>query len=494
MTPAQPVQPAEPVPPVRRRTRRGALARGVREFIFGPPPKRPPPPPPSAAPRPPSRAPGIPELVRAVPRESADGSFRLNLIVPSVAGASTFGGVQTAIDLFRSMADGDIRRRIISVDALDDAAAALFDDFRVVQPGDDADDPSQLVALTPPKVVPAGAPVSSVNGSGPAPAAGAVAPTTGTAPARDDVRTSPGAGAVSEPPIIEPTSIPVGPRDVFIATFWPTALFAIDARAWQATTYGTAPKAFAYVIQDFEPGFYPRSSQHLLARATYESPKSTIAIFNTTVLQRAFHDHGLRFSREYTFEPRLAPALRGALATPPVPRARRIVVYGRPSKPRNGFGLIIDGLRAWRATYEHAADWTVVSAGESHGDIDLGQDAVLRSVGKLSFAEYAELLRSSAIGISLMISPHPSYPPLEMSHLGLLVLTNRYDEKDLSRAHPNIASIEAMTVSGFAEGLAALCRRFEADPGAGDHARTHVPEFLDASPQFPFARDVAALL
>ena len=414
--------------------------------------------------------------------------------MPSVAGASTFGGVQTAIDLFRSMADGDIRRRIISVDALDDAAAALFDDFRVVQPGDDADDPSQLVALTPPKVVPAGAPVSSVNGSGPAPAAGAVAPTTGTTPARDDGRISPGAGAVSQPPIIEPTSIPVGPRDVFIATFWPTALFAIDARAWQATTYGTAPKAFAYVIQDFEPGFYPRSSQHLLARATYESPKSTIAIFNTTVLQRAFHDHGLRFSREYTFEPRLAPALRGALATPPVPRARRIVVYGRPSKPRNGFGLIIDGLRAWRATYEHAADWTVVSAGESHGDIDLGQDAVLRSVGKLSFAEYAELLRSSAIGISLMISPHPSYPPLEMSHLGLLVLTNRYDEKDLSRAHPNIASIEAMTVSGFAEGLAALCRRFEADPGAGDHARTHVPEFLDAGPQFPFARDVAALL
>ena len=80
MTPAQPVQPAEPAQPARRRTRRGALARGVREFIFGPPPKRPPPPPLPAAPRPPSRAPGIPELVRAVPRQSADESFRLNLI------------------------------------------------------------------------------------------------------------------------------------------------------------------------------------------------------------------------------------------------------------------------------------------------------------------------------------------------------------------------------------------------------------------------------
>jgi hypothetical protein len=445
------------------------------------------------APKPPSRAPGIPELVRAVPRPSTDETFRLNLIVPSVAGASTFGGVQTAIDLFRSMADGDIRRRIISVDALDDAAAALFDDFRVVEPSDDADDPSQLVALTRPKVVPP-APAAGTNGTGVSPALVPATPAIGATSANGAGREAPGPAAVPPPPSLEPPSIPIARRDVFIATFWPTALFAIDARAWQATTYGTAPRSFAYVIQDFEPGFYPRSSQHLLARATYDAPKSTIAIFNTTVLQRAFHDHGLRFSREYTFEPQLAPGLRDALATPPIPRSRRIVVYGRPSKPRNGFGLIVDGLRAWRATYEHAADWTVVSAGEPHGDIDLGHDAVLRSVGKLSFAEYADLLRSSAIGVSLMISPHPSYPPLEMSHLGLLVLTNRYDEKDLSKAHPNISSLETMNVAGFADGLAALCRRFEADPAAGDHARTHVPEFLDGGPQFPFARDVASLL
>jgi hypothetical protein len=412
--------------------------------------------------------------------------------VPSVAGTSTFGGVQTAIDLFRSMADGDIRRRIISVDALDDAAAALFDDFCVVEPGDDADDASQLVALAPPKVVPAVAPALGVNGTGAAPAAGPLGPVTGSAAARDDGHGSPGPGPVSPPPSIEPASIPVGPRDVFIATFWPTALFAIDARGWQATTYGTAPKAFAYVIQDFEPGFYPRSSQHLLARATYEAPKSTIAIFNTTVLQRAFHDHGLRFSREYTFEPRLAPALRGALATPPVPRARRIVVYGRPSKPRNGFGLIVDGLRAWRATYEHAADWTVVSAGESHGDIDLGHDAVLRSVGKLSFTEYADLLRSSAIGISLMISPHPSYPPLEMANLGMLVLTNRFGPKDLATWHSNIRTTDDISAEGLATALEAMCLALEQDPDLGLRGRALRPEFLSETPAFPFASRVAA--
>jgi hypothetical protein len=457
------------------------LARGVREFILGPPARVTPPPATPPPPRPPSRTPGITELVRAVPRPSEDGSFRLNLIVPSVAGASTFGGIRTAIDLFEGMAGGDIRRRVISMDALDDAAAARFTDFRVVEPSDDVDDRSQLLALAP-KPVPPVASATNPNGNGGP--KGAAAPTTAAAPG----------AAVPPPASLERPSIPVGRRDVFVATFWPTASFAIETRAWQAATYGTAPKSFAYVIQDFEPGFYPRSTQQLLAQATYEAPKSTIAIFNTNVLQRAFHDHGLRFSREYVFEPRLAPALGHALVAPPIPRQRRIVVYGRPSKARNGFGLIVDGLRAWRATYEHAADWTVVSAGEQHHDIDLGHDTVLRSVGKLSFDDYAELLRSSAIGISLMISPHPSYPPLEMSHLGMLVLTNRYDEKDLSKAHPNIASLETISIGGFSDGLAALCRRFEADPAAGDHARTHVPEFLDIGPQFPFARDVAAML
>lgn len=35
-------------------------------------------------------------------------------------------------------------------------------------------------------------------------------------------------------------------------------------------------------------------------------------------------------------------------------------------------------------------------------------------------------------GISLMSSPHPSYPPLEMSVFGIKVITNNYSNKDLS--------------------------------------------------------------
>lgn len=385
---------------------------------------------------------GLREPLRVRPRESVVRDDRINLVVSSLAAGSSYGGVQTAIDLFQAMADSSVRRRIISVEPLGDAAVAAFPDFRVVDATEDPDAPSQLLSI------------AAARGG----------------------------------------TIPVGPRDVFIATFWPTAAFVLEVRRWQAETFGAAPERFVYLVQDFEPGFYPRSAQQLLARATYDAQASTIAVFNTSLLQGDFHRAGIRFSAEFAFEPRLPPALRDALARPTTTRTQRIVVYGRPSKPRNAFGLIVDGLRAWRSSDGEAEQWTIVSAGERHADIDLGDGARLRSLGKLSMAAYADLLRTSAIGVSLMISPHPSYPPLEMAHLGLLVLTNRFGDKDLSTWHTNISSLGAITEDGLAEDLSALCRRFAADPAIGERGRLLRPDYVDDGPQFPFAGEVVDAL
>jgi hypothetical protein len=151
-------------------------------------------------------------------------------------------------------------------------------------------------------------------------------------------------------------------------------------------------------------------------------------------------------------------------------------------------------LRASQDATPGAAGWRIVSAGESHPDVDLGGGSVLRSLGKLSMDAYADLLRTSAIGISLMISPHPSYPPLDMSYLGLLVLTNTFGDKDLSTWHPNITSLSSSRAQDLASDLADLCRRFESDPSSGDSARPLVTDFLDSGPQFPFAEELATLL
>jgi hypothetical protein len=279
-----------------------------------------------------------------------------------------------------------------------------------------------------------------------------------------------------------------------MATFWTTADLVARIRDWQVVTYGSAPDLFAYVIQDFEPGFYPMSANSLLARATYDRPTETIGTFNSSTLRDYFHESGIRFAHEHTFEPRILPELRAAMAAPAVPRTRTIVVYGRPKTPRNAFPALVDGLRAWRASDALSDGWTVVSVGQAHPEIDLGKGMTFRSTGKLGLDAYAALLREAAIGVSFMVSPHPSYPPLEMAHLGMLVLTNRFATKDLDAWHTNIRSVDDLSADTVAAALSDLCRRFERDPGGGPAGTPIRLDFISDEPQFPFAQELAAQL
>jgi hypothetical protein len=384
---------------------------------------------------------GVAMLHKVAPVRSPRTGYRLNLLLPTVEGARTFGGIRTALDVFGAIGGDVAERRIVSLAGPDVDAGAAFGAYANVAPGDDPADPLQFVTLDEP-----GAPLG------------------------------------------------VRADDVFVATFWTTAELVARLRRWQAATYGRAPDRFGYLIQDFEPGFYPSSALSELARATYRDPAGTIGVFNTALLRDYFHDSGIRFEREFAFEPRILPELRAAMAEAPVRRTKTIVVYGRPGTPRNALPAIVDGLRAWRASDPAAGGWTVLSVGQTHPDIDLGGGMVLHSIGKLDLGAYATLLRTSAVGISLMISPHPSYPPLEMSHLGMLVLTNGFAGKDLSTWHSNIASTDDLSAESMAAHLAELCRRFEADPEAGATGRPLRPDFTATVPQFPFVPELAAAL
>lgn len=59
-----------------------------------------------------------------------------------------------------------------------------------------------------------------------------------------------------------------------------------------------------------------------------------------------------------------------------------------------------------------------------------------------------------------MISPHPSYPPLEMASFGMGVVTNRYGRKDLSQWAQGIRSIDSFTPEAIAEALKRECARW----------------------------------
>src|SRR4029079_11557858 len=89
--------------------------------------------------------------------------------------------------------------------------------------------------------------------------------------------------------------------------------------------------------------------------------------------------------------------------------------------------------------------WEVISVGRPHPPVELGRGLRMRARGKLDIEAYASLLTAYAFGLSLMVSPHPSYPPLDMAHLGMRVVTNSFGPKDLSSWHQNIVSVGSLT-------------------------------------------------
>ncbi|HEU4918341.1 MAG TPA: hypothetical protein VFT20_01295 [Candidatus Limnocylindrales bacterium] len=421
-----------------RSVRARALARGVREAIVGPGAV--------ATPRPiASDTPGldgVTELLRVRPRAAAAGDGpRLNLLIPTLSPRRVFGGAKTAIDLFDELGRRFPRRRIVTFTPVTGGSTETLDGFVIRDASDER---------TPPRVVVA-------------------------APSGAD------------------TVLAVGPDDVFLATFWSTAELAVRLVRWQSDTFGGPLRPYGYLVQDFEAGFYPWSAQSELARGTYASDVPTIAVVNSGLLSDFLDGRGADFAGRHVFEPRLDPRLRALIDSPVDERRRRIVVYGRPGTPRNAFPLVVDGLRDW-VDRGGAGGWEAVSVGEPHPAVDLGHGLVLGRVGKLPLEAYGSLLRESAVGLSLMVSPHPSYPPLDMAHLGMRVVTNSFGPKDLSTWHENITSVGSLTAAAIGEALLAATRAFEADPAAGDRARPLRPDYLAEGPVFPFADQLAAEL
>lgn len=354
----------------------------------------------------------IPEIGEYTLRQTEYPRKRINLLVPSVNVEHVFGGISTALKFFERLCrESGYDSRIILTDA--EPHSAEIEQYHengycYVSCEDESDEPMQLVAYA--------------NRFG--------------------------------------KSIPVSQNDYFMMTGWWTAHCIQEAYMLQEQSGGLRPNKFIYFIQDYEPGFYPWSSQYLLASATYRCSYDQIAVFNTSLLQDYMHTLGYHFYREYCFEPVLNDRLKSyfeQIAEKQIKKKKQILLYGRPGTKRNAFELIVTALRKWVRMQTDVEEWEILSAGESFEPVLLGNDQVIRSVGKLSIEEYGKVLEESYAGISLMVSPHPSYPPLEMATFGVKVLTNTFANKRWDDFSENILPIEDVTAVGIAGQLKEVC-------------------------------------
>jgi len=343
-------------------------------------------------------------------------SFRLNLLVPALSQEHIFGGIATALSLFHTLRENYRDARIILTDQQSFCHADNPSYTNWIIKSLEDEDIDGLV------IIPAG-----------------------------DRHAK---------------ALPISARDRFIATAWWTAYIAKNIQNWQHSRYSLPTSSpYIYLIQDFEPGFYPWSSRYMMAEATYSNPGNTAAVFNTSTLKRFFENEGYHFENAFVFEPHLNEELRARrLQAMQQEREKRVLIYGRPNVDRNAFEVIIMALRVWTAHSQESLDWEFISVGELHPVIELSNGKKLISKGKLSLEEYASEMGKAFLGISLMISPHPSYPPLEMAAFGVRVITNKYKNKDLSEFSDGIVSISSVSPETVVQALTQLTQQFAREP------------------------------
>lgn len=352
-------------------------------------------------------------------REAQDARPRINLLIPSINTEDVYGGIATALKFFdRLIEETGYAARILILGAeprISDVAAR-FPGYEFASMEEETSPDKQIVSV--------------VNRNG--------------------------------------RTIPVSGDDWFLATAWWSA-YCIQDEYERSGDAEWRSNPLLYLVQDYEPGFYAWSSRYLLAESTYRSSMPTVAVFNSSELKNYFDSMGYQFEKSFVFDPFLNDTLRKRLLDldGKVGKRRQILVYGRPNTDRNAFALVVETLRRWVAMQEDHRLWEIVSAGEQHSPIYLGSGRYLTSVGKLSIEEYAQILAESYAGISFMVSPHPSYPPLEMAAFGVQVITNGYSGKDLSTFGESVTSLSRATPELTAQTLKRICEGFEREVPCG---------------------------
>ena len=201
----------------------------------------------------------------------------------------------------------------------------------------------------------------------------------------------------------------VPPADVAVATLWTTA--------YDVARYAGARRKF-YLIQDFEPIFYPAGTLYALAEESYRL--GLYGLCNTQNLARIYSQNygGTAFA--------FTPAVDGEVFhargrhEPTIDEPVTVFVYARPGHWRNCWELAYPALVELK---ERLGDRVrILAAGSWVIPEDRGLFPCVHQLGLLDYHATGELYRRCDIGLALTVSAHPSYLPLELMACGAAVV------------------------------------------------------------------------
>jgi len=244
--------------------------------------------------------------------------------------------------------------------------------------------------------------------------------------------------------------IAIGDGDIFLTTSWWTT--------WSVKEF-IHPKRIIYLLQEDERTFYPYGDDHLRCTELLKDPRLTFVI-NTQLLYQHFQFEGFENIKE-----------NGTWFEPAWPdqtfyydyhneNTRNFFFYARPNNFRN---LFYRGLEVIESAVEkqilNINTWQFHFVGKDIPVIKIMGKEV-KAYQNLRWSDYASLVRKMDLGLSLMYSAHPSYPPIDLAASGAVVVTNRFGVKqDLSQYSKNIICKELRKddlLDGLVEGVALM--------------------------------------
>ena len=242
----------------------------------------------------------------------------------------------------------------------------------------------------------------------------------------------------------------VSDKDIFYATSWWSAAAILDTHV--------ANRIF-YIIQEEETFFYNYGDEHKWCYDMINNDNIDF-IVNSKLLYDYFCNHGYTKIKEHGiyFEPAFSKDIYYANDDSfSRDKKYKLFFYGRPNNPRNLFyhGLELLDEAISRGIIDTDI-WDIYMAGGDFTEFEFSNGSAPIINGVMSWGEYAEFARTVDLSFSLMYTPHPSYPPFDMSCSGAVVLTNIFENKRDLKYSDNMLTYELDTESmmtGFEEAV-----------------------------------------
>lgn len=244
----------------------------------------------------------------------------------------------------------------------------------------------------------------------------------------------------------DPDEVPIGTNDFFLTTSWWSTWSVINL---------VDEKKVIYILQEDERTFYPYGDDYLRCKTIFQNPKINFVVNSKLLFDSLINDGFVNMQKNgLWFEP--AFSNKSFYYQEHTQHNKfNFFFYARPNNVRNLFYFGLDVInQALLQEILNPKEWDFYFLGKDIPDILINEDTKPFIFQNIPWDEYAGLIRKMDLGLSLMYSPHPSYPPLDLAASGAVAVTNRFKNKKTLDMYSKNIICEDLNTDSMLKGIA----------------------------------------